>query len=160
MPENPNSTTLDLYRGDLLAQSREWTGLHDEELRRRAVRAAGERDTAQLLSLVTAYLSHAGGSGVLTSRHTLNAYRTGVKQFLGWAEVNAVNLLRPGRHDGQHYINSLLAEGRKPAGVKLKVAAANCLYRALRWAGASQATPFEDVTVAPDHTPGLVKRPP
>lgn len=160
MPENPNSTTLDLYRGDLLAQSREWTGLHDEELRRRAVRAAGERDTAQLLSLVTAYLSHAGGSGVLTSRHTLNAYRTGVKQFLGWAEVNAVNLLRPGRHDGQHYINSLLAEGRKPAGVKLKVAAANCLYRALRWAGASQATPFEDVKVAPDHTPGLVKRPP
>ncbi|WP_353544504.1 tyrosine-type recombinase/integrase [Deinococcus xinjiangensis] len=113
-----------------------------------------------LVSLVTAYLSHAGGSGVLTSRHTLDTYRIGVKQFLAWSDMNAVNLLRPGRHDGQHYINSLLAKGRKPAGVKLKVAAANCLYRALRWAGATQATPFEDVKVAPDHTSGLVKRPP
>lgn len=160
MPDESPSITLDLYRGNLLAQSRVWTGLHDDELRRRAIKAVGERNTDELLSLVIAYLAHAGGSGVLTSQHTLSAYRIGVRQFLEWANINAINLLRPGRHDGQHYINSLLAAGRKPAGVKLKVAAANCLYRALRWAGATQATPFEDVKVAPDHTPGIVKRPP
>lgn len=153
-------TALELFRGDLLARSREWTGLHDDELRRRAVQAAGEKDTAALISLTTAYLSHAGGSGVLTSPHTVAAYERGVRQFLAWAESQAVSLLRPGRHDGQHYINSLLAAGRQPAGVSLRVAAAACLYRALRWAGVTQATPFEDVKVPKDHTPGIVKRPP
>lgn len=152
--------TLDHYRGDPLAQTREWTVLGDDELKRRAVKAAGERDTATLLSLTLAYLQHAGGSGMLTSPHTLKAYRTGVRQFLEWSDVNAVSLLRPGRHDGQHYINHLIAAGRAPAGVQLKVAAAGSLYRALRWAGATQANPFEDTTIVKDRTPGIIKRPP
>lgn len=153
-------TTLAVYRGDLLALTREWTGLHDEELRRRAVKAAGEKDVPALVSLTTAYLSHAGASGVLTSPHTVAAYQRGVRQFLEWAGGQAVNLLRPGRHDGQSYVNALLAAGRKPAGVSLRVAAAACLYRALRWAGATEATPFEDVKLPRDRTPGIVKRPP
>ncbi|WP_019012535.1 tyrosine-type recombinase/integrase [Deinococcus aquatilis] len=71
-----------------------------------------------------------------------------------------MNLLRPGRHDAQNYINHMLAAGRQPTGVQLKVAAASCFYRALRWAGATEADPFRDATVPKDHTPGIVKRPP
>ncbi|WP_034388512.1 site-specific integrase [Deinococcus sp. YIM 77859] len=152
--------TLDRYRGDRLAQSREWVGLHDEELRRRAVRAAGDKDADALVSLTRAYLTHQGSSGVLTSPRTIEAYTLGVRQFVGYAAANALNLLRPGRHDAQSYVAHLLAAGRKPAGVALKVAAAGCLYRALRWAGATDADPFRDARVPKDRTPGIVKRPP
>ncbi|MBZ9714936.1 tyrosine-type recombinase/integrase [Deinococcus multiflagellatus] len=152
--------TLVPFQGSLLAQTREWTNLHDDELRRRAVKAAGEKDVAALVSLTTAYLAHQGGSGVLTSPRTTEAYALGVRQFLEYATEQAVNLLRPGRHDAQSYINHMLAAGRKPAGVQLKVAAASCLYRALRWAGATDADPFRDARVPKDRTPGIVKRPP
>ncbi|MFC6663678.1 hypothetical protein [Deinococcus multiflagellatus] len=151
--------TLAQYQGDLLAQTREWTNLHDDELRRRAVKAAGEKDVGALVSLTTAYLAHQGGSGVLTSSRTIEAYELGARQFLEYATDQAVNLLRPGRHDAQGYINYMLASGRKPAGVQLKVAAAGCLYRALRWAGATDADPFRDAKVPKDRTPGIVKRP-
>ncbi|PTA66604.1 tyrosine-type recombinase/integrase [Deinococcus arcticus] len=152
--------TLVQYQGNVLAQSRAWTNLHDEELRRRTVKAAGEKDVAALVSLTLAYLAHQGGSGVLTSPRTVEAYALGTRQFVEYATANAVNLLRPGRHDAQTYINHMLAAGRKPAGVQLKVAAASCLYRALRWAGATEADPFRDAKVPKDRTPGIVKRPP
>lgn len=152
--------TLVPYRGDLLALSRTWTNLHDDELRRRAVRAAGDKDVAELVSLTTAYLAHQGGSGVLTSARTVEAYALGVRQFVEHATDQAVNLLRPGRHDAQNYVNAMLAAGRAPAGVGLKVAAAGCFYRALRWTGATEADPFRDVRIPKDLTPGIVKRPP
>lgn len=152
--------TLAIYQGDLLARTREWTNLTDEELRRRAVQAAGEKDADALVSLLTAYLGHLGGSGVLTSARTVEAYGLGARQFVAYAEAQAVNLLRPGRHDAQRFVNAMLAAGRKPAGVQLKVAAAAALYRALRWAGATEADPFRDVRVPKDPTPGIVKRPP
>ncbi|GBF04788.1 integrase/recombinase [Deinococcus aerius] len=152
--------TLVPFKGGLLAQARVWTNLHDDELRRRAVQAAGEKDVYALVSLTTAYLAHGGGSGVLTSPRTVEAYALGTRQFVEYASSQAVNLLRPGRHDAQGYINTLLAAGRKPAGVQLKVAAAGCLYRALRWAGATEADPFRDARVPRDPTPGIVKRPP
>ncbi|SMB80097.1 tyrosine-type recombinase/integrase [Deinococcus hopiensis] len=160
-PESPiPGTTLARYGGDLLAQTRQWTGLHDEELRRRAVQAAGEKDVDALVALTTAYLAHHGASGVLTSSRTVDAYALGAQQFVTYAAAQAVNLLRPGRHDAQNYVGHMLAAGRKPAGVQLKVAAAACLYRALRWAGATEADPFRDVKVPRDLTPGIVKRPP
>ena len=118
--------TLAVYQGDLPAQSRVWTNLHDEELRRRAVRAAGEKDVDALVSLTTAYLAHQGGGGVLTSPRTVEAYQLGTRQFALYAREQAVNLLRPHRHDAQNYVNHLLGQGRKPAGVQLKVAAASC----------------------------------
>ncbi|WP_420593552.1 tyrosine-type recombinase/integrase [Deinococcus sp.] len=90
---------------------------------------------------------------------TLDLYR-GNRQFLEYADTRAINLLRPERHTGRRYVNALLQAGRAPAGVQLKVAAAGCLYRALRWAGASDADPFKDVRVPRDPTPGLIKRPP
>ena len=62
-------------------------------------------------------------------------------------QLQAISLLLPGRHDGQGYVNTLLA-------------AAGCLYRALRWAAATDADPFNDVRVPKDRTSGLVKCPP
>lgn len=152
--------TLAPYQGDRLAQAQTWSGLGDEELRRRAVKAAGEKDTGALTSLTKAYLTHEGASGLLTSSRTVEAYTLGVRQFLEYAASNAVNLLRPGRRDASGYVAFMLAAGRKPAGVQLKVAAAACLYRALRWAGATDADPFKDVRIPKDRTPGIVKRPP
>lgn len=152
--------TLAVYAGDLQAKSREWTNLHDDELRRRAVKAAGEKDVETLVSLTTAYLAHLGTGGILTSPRTVEAYELGTRQFVSHATTQAINLLRPGRHDAQGYVSAMLAGGRKPAGVQLKVAAAACLYRALRWAGATEADPFRDVRIPKDPTSGLVKRPP
>lgn len=152
--------TLAPYAGDAYALAREWTNLHDEELRRRAVKAAGEKDSATLVALTTAFLIQQGKSGVLTSSRTVEAYELGVRQFVEYAAEQAVSLLRPGRHDAQNYVNFMLAAGRKPAGVQLKVAGASALYRALRWAGATEADPFRDARVPRDPTPGIVKRPP
>ena len=104
--------TLALYRGDALTQLREWTNLHDDELRRRAVKAAGEKDIPALVSLTTAYLTQQGKSGVLSSPRTIEAYELGVRQFLEYAESQAVNLLRPGRHDAPGYVAAMLAAGR------------------------------------------------
>ncbi|RTR25381.1 site-specific integrase [Deinococcus radiophilus] len=154
------STALQQYTGDLLSSTREWTNLHDDELKRRAARAAMEKDVTELVSLTTAYLAHGGSSGVLTSPRTVEAYQLGTRQFVEYTAENAVSMLKPGRHMAQGYVNWMLAQGRKPAGVQLKVAAAGCLYRALRWAGATEADPFRDVRVPKDRTPGIIKRPP
>lgn len=152
--------TLDRYRGDRLTQAQTWGSLPEDELRRRAVKAAADKDVDALVGLMQAYLMHEGGSGLLTSTRTIEAYTLGVRQFLAYATDNAVNLLRPIRRDATGYVAHMLASGRTPAGVQLKVAAANCLYRALRWAGATEADPFKDVKIPKDRTPGIVKRPP
>lgn len=152
--------TLVQYQGDALAHADTWLNLHDDELRRRAVTAARDRDAQTLLSLTHAYLTHHASSGILTSPRTLDAYALGIRQYLAYAETQAVALLRPHRHDTQRYIQAMLAGGRKPAGVQLKIAAAGALYRALRWAGATDADPFRDVRIPKDPTSGIEKRPP
>ena len=161
-PEAPApSTALALHTGDRLALTRAWTSLTDDEMRRRAVRAAGDRDAPTLTELTLAYISSRGQAGALTSPHTLAAYRRGVTHFLIWTDTQAVSLLRPGRHTGQNYIDACLSgEGRAPATVAQRVAAARALYRALAWAGATDAQPFQDTRVAKDPTPGIEKRPP
>ncbi|MVN89149.1 tyrosine-type recombinase/integrase [Deinococcus sp. HMF7620] len=148
------------YQGTALAHADTWLNLHDDELRRRAVQAAASKETDTLLSLMRAYLTQHGKSGVLTSPRTVEAYTLGGRQFLTYAGDQALNLLRPGRHDAQRYVQAMLAAGRQPAGVQLKVAAAATLYRALRWAGATEADPFREVRIPRDPTSGLEKRPP
>lgn len=152
--------TLDRYQGDRLTQAQTWGSLPEDELRRRAVKAAAEKDVDALIGLMRAYLVHEGGSGLLTSARTFEAYTLGVRQFLAYATDNAVNLLRPVRRDATGYVAHMFASGRTPAGAQLKVAAVNCLYRALNWAGATDADPFKGVKIPKDRTPGLVKRPP
>src|SRR5690606_36868091 len=47
-----------------------------------------------------------------------------------------------------------------PSTLQVKLAAARTLYKALRWAGVTDARPFEDVRVAKDPTPAWDKRRP
>lgn len=152
--------TLVRYRADLLHRAMEWSSLHDQELRRRAVKAAAERDVAGLLELSKAYLVHRGQNSLHTSPHTFKAYSIGIKQFLEYAGTNGISLLRPTQREMQQYVAYLLHIGRTPATVQLKVMAATSLYRALSWAGAVDTDPFADIIIPKDLTPGLVKRPP
>lgn len=62
--------------------------------------------------------------------------------------------------DGTAPRTTLLTAARAPAGVLPKASTTGCLYRALRWAGATEADPFRDVRIPKDLTPGIVKRPP
>lgn len=148
------------YVGDRLAQLRSVAGLGDDDLKRFAVRAAQERDEAALWELVQAFLGSESAAGVSVSPHTLRAYRTGLRALLRHAGDNAWNLLRPGRRAPALFVAELSAAGNKPATVALRIAAASALYRALRWADATDANPFHDVRRPRERTRGIVKNPP
>lgn len=152
--------TLDLYRADLGGRTREWLALHPDERRRRSVQACAAKDAEALWSLTEAHLSLYGASGLLASPHTFSAYRTGIRQFSQYAETHALNLLRLTPDDAQAYVLALLAQGRKIATVRGKVASASALYKALRWAGATDTAPFVGVRVPKDHEHPLTKNPP
>ncbi len=160
--------TLDLYNApDALARAESWAKLPPEDLRRRAAAAARDRDQEQLWALTEAYLFLHGSRGAKVSRHTLRTYRRGVLDLVeAWASEN---LLRPSRDAGVVYMRRLEAgsvgddPGGKPlsaASLQVKLAAARTLYKALRWAGASEARPFDDVRVGKDPTPAWEKRRP
>lgn len=156
---------------DPLARAEQLHLWGEEALRRYAVEAAGARDLERLWRLTEAHLTLHGGSGVATSRHTLRAYRRGIFELLSlWA---GESLLRPARDAGALYIQRLRAgdrepvieraeigrRGRKPkrgplspATVELRLAAARALYDALRWSGATEADPFQDVHSGHDNT--------
>ncbi|GGK88197.1 tyrosine-type recombinase/integrase [Deinococcus radiotolerans] len=148
------------YLGDRLAQARALAGLTDEALRVRAITAARDKSPDDLWALTLAYLSSDTSAGVKLSPHTLRAYRKGVSVLLEHASANAWNLLHPGRREPGLYVAGLTTSGLKPATVQARVAAAGALYRALRWAGATDADPFADVKRPKDRTKGVVKNPP
>ncbi|MVN88693.1 tyrosine-type recombinase/integrase [Deinococcus sp. HMF7620] len=152
--------SLTLYAGDRLAQARALAGLSDEALRVRAITAARDKSFEDLWALTLAYLSSETSAGVKLSPHTLRAYRKGLEVLLEHAAANAWNLLHPGRREPALYVAALSASGLKPATVLARVAAAGALYRALRWAGATDADPFADVKRPKDRTRGVVKNPP
>ncbi|HLU83338.1 MAG TPA: site-specific integrase [Trueperaceae bacterium] len=171
-------TSLELSSATALQRVERLQRLSDEALKRYAVKAAADRDLEALWELVAAYLALRGGSGALTSRHTLRAYRRGIHELLTlW---QGENLLRPSRDAGSLYVQRLLtgaraemvsrepprsARGRRvkdgplsPATVGLRVAAARALYDALAWAQATEADPFRDVRIGKtstgiDHAP-------
>ncbi|MCW5819093.1 MAG: site-specific integrase [Trueperaceae bacterium] len=164
---------------DTLARAESWAALPPEELKRRAASAAANRDAEQLWALTEAYLFLHGSRGAKVSRHTLRTYRRGVLDLVeAWA---GENLLRPSRDAGVVYMRRLEAgpppaalqpaktkrapddakdEPLSPASLQVKLAAARTLYKALRWAGATEARPFDDVRVAKDPTPAWEKRRP
>ena len=159
MQMTPRPAADALGRADQLQR---WS---EEALRRYAVQAANERDAERLWALTEAHLTLHGQAGVATSAHTHRAYRRGVIELVAlWHDVN---LLRPSRDAGVLYVQRLRAgdrapvlddvpDGRRgrrpkrgplaPATVELRVAAARSLYGALRWAGATDADPFRDVS--------------
>ncbi len=151
---------MERYLGDRLAEARALGGLSDEALRVRAVTAARDKDAPKLWDLTLAYLSSETSAGIRLSVHTLRAYKKGVEVLVEHATENAWNLLHPGRRQPGLYVASLMALGLKPATVQARVAAASALYRALRWAGATDSDPFADVKRPRDATRGVVKNPP
>ncbi len=155
---------LQRYQGDALNRAESWAGLPADALKRRAARAANARDLEELWGLTEAYLFLHGSKGARASRHTLRTYRRGIEDLLaGWPHEN---LLRPSRDAGVLYIRRLESTPQhggtrpKPSTLQVKLAAARTLYRALRWAGVTEARPFENVRVAKDPTPPWEKRRP
>ncbi|MPY67665.1 tyrosine-type recombinase/integrase [Deinococcus sp. SDU3-2] len=143
--------------------------LSDQALRVRAVEAASTYDAEGLVQVTLAYMTTASRKGARGSAKTLAAYALAIRDFVPWARESGVQLLRPGRRDGGRYVANLQtrpSRGRGRTGtlssatVAQYVAGARALYRALRWAGATEAQPFEDAHVPPDPTPGIVKNPP
>src|SRR5690606_37804206 len=136
--------------------------------KRRAATAANSRDPEELWALTEAYLFLHGSKGAKASQHTLRTYKRGVLDLLtAWG---GENLLRPSRDAGVIYLRRLEAglkpdgtpadKAPSPATLQVKLAAARTLYRALRWSGATEARPFEDVRAAKDPTPAWEKRRP
>ena len=159
------STELQTYRGDILNQAKSWAELSGEDLKRRAAKAANERDTEELWQLTKSYLFLHGAKGGNVSAHTLRNYRSGVVNLIeAW---QGENIVRPSRDAGVLYVRKLetvpnLKTGQpvSAATIEVKLAAARTLYKALRWTGVTEANPFEDVSPAPDMTPDWEKRKP
>ncbi|MBB6018745.1 tyrosine-type recombinase/integrase [Deinococcus radiopugnans] len=152
--------TLDFYRGDLVARASHLATLNTEELHRRAAVAARDKDPDTLWALTEAYLTTHGAAGARVSPHTLRTYGEAVRAFLTYATDNAVNLLSPGANVGALYLRHLEAAGKSAATVRVKLAGARTLYKALRWAGATTEDAFADARAAPDSTAAWDKRQP
>jgi integrase/recombinase XerC len=140
--------------------------------------AASTRDPDQLWALTEAYLFLHGSRGAKVSKHTLRTYWRGVVDLVeAWT---GENLLRPSRDAGVIYMRRLengvpgipgtaASNGTAHAAptaplsassLQVKLASARTLYKALRWAGATEARPFDDVRVGKDPTPAWEKRRP
>ena len=171
----PLSHSLQLYEGDPLERATRVAGFSREDLRRDAVQACQFRDAEGLWTLMDAYLTLHGSKGSRVSDRTRENYRRGMGDLLqDWEHEN---LLRPSRDAGVVWVRQLEQrpvvqwqtgepkldvrgglQTLSPATVQVKLAAARTLYKALRWAGATQATPFENVKVAKDPVPPWEKR--
>lgn len=175
--EPQDSLVLQLYQGPL-SFARLW--LEPEQRRRDAVRAARDRDLDTLWSLVQAHHSLHTAAG---SHHTLRTYRNGLRRWLVFTERHAVGLLHPKADDGMLFVRELGAgqiplerRSRSPkssstdkpivprplsvSSVNVYLAGARALYRALRWADATDADPFLDVRVGTDKVARWDKRSP
>ncbi len=142
--------TLELHRGDTLARAQRWANYSDEDLKRNAVQACADRDLEALWGLTEAHLLLHGEAGAGVSPHTRRAYRRGLEDLL--AIWTGENLLRPSRDAGSTLLRTLEHRGLKPASVRVKLASARALYRALRWTGATRADPFSDARAQRDPT--------
>ncbi len=113
-------------QGDLLERTRDLATMSEDELRRLAAEAARDRDVEVLWALLEAHLTLHGSAGSRVSRHTLAAYRRGLKDLLG--DWQGENLLRSRRNAGVLWVREL--EGRlKPACVYQLIWAVNLQRR-------------------------------
>lgn len=145
---------LQRYEGTRAARAMNWANLTDEELRRAATLAARERDTAQLWELTEAYITLSASRPV--SPYTLRNYRQNIARLIrAW---QGENLLRPSRHAAAKLMLELRERGLAPGTIQLQLASGRALYKALRWAGATDAAPFADVKSPHDPTPPEEKR--
>ena len=141
-----------------IERARTFATMSEDERRRVATEAAHLRDADTLCELLEAHLTLHGGAGGRVSANTLRTYRRGARDLIqAWQHEN---LLRPSRDAGALWLRELEAGGKKAATVRSKLAAARALYRALRWTGATTATPFADAKPGRDLTPAWAKREP
>jgi integrase/recombinase XerC len=159
------STSLERYTGHPLAQAESWANLNEEDLRRRAMVAANTKDANELWELTQAYLFLHGTKGGKASHCTLESYKRCIVELVEYWQRE--NLLRPSRDAGVLYVRRLETTPNPRTGkplnsstIEVKLAAARTLYKALRWANATEANPFENVSPAPDPTPDWEKRKP
>jgi integrase/recombinase XerC len=152
--------SLDVYRGEALNGARRWADLHPQERRRRAVEAAQYLDGVTLWALTEAHTLLYGSAGAALSPRTARAYREGVVRFVEHAQRSGVSLIRPERDAGPLYARTLEAQGLAPSSVRVHLAAARALYKALRWAGVTELDPFSDTRPAKDKTAAWDKRQP
>ncbi len=142
-------------REELVARAADFSAMGEDELRRYAAEAARDRDVTKLWALTEAHLTLHGVAGALISPHTLVTYRYGVTALLeAW---QGENLLRPARTAGVLWVRGLEVRF-SPGTVRSRLSGARALYAALRWSGATEATPFLDVKPACDPTPAWAKR--
>ena len=151
-----NAGEIVRYQGDVLSRAKAWANLPESDLRRAAMQAASERDPVRLWALTEAYIVLHGRSGARVSPNTLENYERGVRFLLEHWEGESV--LRPARDAALAYVRELEDAGQAPGTISVRLAAARMLYKALRWARATQATPFEDVKAPRDPTPAEEKR--
>src|SRR5690625_88424 len=143
--------------GALVSQSSELAttdrivGFSVEDRKRFAARACAERNGEDVWALVQAQLMLTGAS-----ENTLRSYRRGIEVVVeGFA---GVNLLRATGHEAQVLVMKLSRSkedggyGLSPGTVKNRISAGSALYRALRWAGVTQANPFMDVVKPKNQT--------
>ena len=119
-----------------------WHRLTPDERKRRATVAANARDPEALADLTLAYLTTHGRASSSTRRNYTHAI---ARLTEAWAE-QGVNLLRPDTDAGHLYVRHLEAQ-HAVATVRVHLAGCAALYRALRWAKATEAHPFGDVRV-------------
>jgi len=149
-----------MYSLDLQGRSERLGRLSPPELRRYGVQSARDNDLEGLWSLTEAYLVLRGARGARVSHHTLATYRYALETFLRYAGQAGINLLQPRPNEGFAYVRWLESQGLSPASVKNRLASARCLYAGLRWSGASDAAPFNDVRAPADPVPRTEKRKP
>lgn len=155
-------TDLDLVLApvSLAARAERIGRLEPEELRKRAIVACRDRDVFTLWEIAEAYLVTRGRKGASVSPRTLETYRDSVEQFCSWAGPAGVQLLRPKAAEGFAFVRMLESLGLSASTVQVRLSGARTLYAALRWSGATDASPFADVRAARDPRAAWEKRGP
>ncbi len=152
------STSIVPHSGPGLQRARAWATMPKDERRRRAVVACQDHDTATLQDLADAWLTLHGQAGATVSPHTRGSYRHGIAVLIdAWRQEN---VLHPARDAAALWLRAMEDTGLKPSTVRVRLAAARCLYAALRWSGATDANPFTDARPAKDRTAAKDKRGP
>lgn len=145
-----------------------WSDTADHDLATRAAMAARTHDTSALLALTDYFLIEQGSTASRVSNHTRRAYAIGIRMLV--ADWRQEDLLHPSQGAAHTWLRRLEREGAwrqdgtvgpaTPATVRVRLAGGRALYRALRWAGATTADPFQDLRAAPEPTPPWEKRRP
>lgn len=147
----PTTGTLERRKGELV-HAETWSNFSDEEKRRRAMKAAQEKNVEELVSLLEGYATIFSGA---MSEHTKSSYKRGVALLCG----EGFNLIRLRPDEAAIYIRRLELDYAK-ASVSSYRSAVRALYDALIWADAYRdderdrplANPFAGVRIRSDTT--------